>query len=231
MVNGSFSNYVQTVRSSFDQMEHVYRASDAKRSLPEPPPQEFGPTEHIVNVFENNVTKTNYFTFNCPYNAPNITITHIFYKIQSNSSNFNVTFYNSNYSRYDPKDPEHTNNTYWQLIFNQCSYYCEGNYTLQFNASQCFIFSSLESFNETLLISYEIIEEYVDLLPSPTVESPPPAPENPNPPSNQSDGTKLGAGAIAGIVIGCLAFIGILVGVTVYFVRKYDMFNQNVAVN
>lgn len=188
----------------------------------------FRKMSHIISTSEDNVTTENYFHFNCPYNDENITIQHISYKFQSNSSNFTVMFYDGNMNNHNIKNQSEY---YWQLIGNHCSYYCEANYTLYNNASQCFIFSGFDSYNDTMLISYEIVEEYLGPLP----ESPEPSPEPPqtpnNPPTDENQNASLSPGAIAGIVVGSVAFVGLIVCIAVFFVKKYDMCNRNVVQN
>jgi len=192
-------------------------------SLPTPVPQNFNQTTHIISSFENNVTNTDYFHFNCPYNDKNIIIKHVSYKFQSNSSNYTIVMYNSNMNSVNISN---STDWYWQLAVTHCSYYCEANYTFNYNATKCFIFSGFDSYNDTMLISYEIVEEYVGPLPDEPVPSPPTVPENP---SNTSDGpSPLHPGAIAGIVIGCIVFVGLVIGLTVFFIKKY---NQDISRN
>lgn len=187
-------------------------------SLPTPIPPNFTQTTHIISKFETNITSANYFNFNCPYNDKDIIIKSFSYKFQSNSSNFTILTYNSNTNSVNVTN---STNWYWQLTPQYCSYYCEANYTFYYNATQCFIFSGFDSYNDTMLISYEMVEEYVGPFPDEPVPSPPTVPENP--PTNVPDEPALlSPGAIAGIVIGCLAFIGLVVGLTVFFVKKYN---------
>ena len=194
--------------------------------LPSPVPPRFNITTHTATVSENNISRTNYFSFNCPYSDKDIAIKHVNYKIDTNSSNFTVVLYHSNWNSLKCCDDP---NGYWQIFFQQCSYSCEGNYTLNFqnrNATMCFIWSGSANYNYTMDISYEIEEVFEGPIPQPSLS---PTPENP--PYNTPEPVALSIGAIIGIIVGCVVSVALFGGLTYYFIKKYNLCNHDASRN
>ncbi|QKF93522.1 hypothetical protein QKU48_gp0064 [Fadolivirus algeromassiliense] len=169
----------------------------------------FGIYATFVNIYKENVTFTNEYYQNCP--VSNTSLIGASYYLESNTYEFYAIMY-------------HKFPTGWEMLNQKCNYRCNASYIFIDDSTDCML---IVRYNGTMMLSYNLTQQ----INAEDVSTPSPSlsPSNITTPSNTGSlpNNDLSNGAIAGIVIGSIVGLGLLVVIVYFSAKKIVAYRRN----